>query len=260
MKTLYFICTLIFCWPLEKDQHELSFTTHLYSSTFSAWPEVTDTTLVELRKAGAFRVLVLRVTSDDNIYTIITTRQPSGPTIDQLAFAETLSALDSSCHRYQEHGAYQFVNDVNFKITTKSYDLACGAEQPDNESDENYLRRLMDYEDPYAIPGRELNQEIVKRYDIDGQGKLVERKNSSSQKVLTDRWFSVTRFDKLPKEKVRLLRNTIYAMKGYKFKAEDLRSYFSLKEWYKPAHENIAKMLSPSDRELISYLEKLENR
>ena len=261
MKPLYLACVLFFCWSVKNVQQEGTLTA---SSIKSFRPELPaadrDTVAVEQRNIGQIKVLVQRTMGEENIYIIITTMNQAGVKIEQLAFAETLSAVDSVCHRYQEHGEYQFMKDLSIKIVTKSYHLACGIEQPDNESDEQYLNRLMNYDDPFGIPGRELNQENEKRYDINEEGKIVERKNGSSNKVVKNRWLALTRFDKLPKAKLRMLRNTIYARKGYTFKTEDLRSFFSKKDWYEPKYDNIAKFLSSSDKELISYLENLENR
>ncbi len=261
MKPLYLACVLFFCWSVKNVQQ----VGPLMTSSFKSFrPELSaddlDTAVVERRNVRHFKVLVQRTMEEENIYIIITTMNQAGVKIEQLAFAETLSAVDSACHHYQEHGEYRFMKDLSIKIVTKSYDLACGIEQPDNESDEQYLNRLMNYDDPFGIPGRELNQENVKRYDINEEGKIVERKNGSSNKVVKNRWLALARFDKLPKAKLRMLRNTIYARKGYAFKTEDLRSFFSKKEWYEPKHDNIAKFLSSSDKELISYLENLENR
>ena len=261
MKPLYLTCVLVFCWPVKNVQQEGTLMASSFKSFRLEVPTADpDTVVVEQRNVGHFKVLVQRAIGEENIYIIITTMNQSGAKIEQLAFAETLSAVDSTCHRYQEHGEYQFMKGLSIKIVAKSYDLGCGIEQPDNESDEHYLKRLMNYDDPFSIPGRELNQENVKRYDINEAGRIIERKSSSSHKILKDRWFGLSRFDKLPKEKLRMLRNTIYARRGYAFRTEDLKAYFSKKEWYKPESDNIAKMLLSSDKELITYLEDLENR
>ncbi|MFL0075572.1 YARHG domain-containing protein [Tenacibaculum maritimum] len=36
------------------------------------------------------------------------------------------------------------------------------------------------------------------------------------------------------KEELRLIRNEIFARKGYVFKSEDLNTYYKTKSWYKP--------------------------
>ena len=261
MKPLYLAAVLFLCLSVKDVQQEGL----LVISSFKSFrPELhatnLDTAVLEQRNVRHFKVLVQRTMEEENIYIIITTMNQAGVKIEQLAFPETLSRVDSTCHRYQEHGEYRFMKDLGIKIITKSYDLSCGIEQPDNESDEQYLNRLMNYDDPFGIPGRELNQENVKRYDINTDGKIIESKNGSSNKVVKNRWLALTRFDKLPKEKLRMLRNTIYARRGYAFRTENLRSFFSKKEWYEPKYDNIAKFLSSSDKELIAYLENLENR
>lgn len=261
MKPLYLAAVLILCWSVKNVQREGRLVTSSFKS-FRAELHATnrDTAVLEQRNVRHFKVLVQRTMEEENIYIIITTMNQAGVKIEQLTFPETLSRVDSICHRYQEHGEYRFMKDLGIKIITKSYDLSCGIEQPDNESDEQYFNRLMNYDDPFGIPGRELNQENVKRYDINTDGKIIESKNGSSNKVVKNRWLALTRFDKLPKEKLRMLRNTIYARRGYAFRTENLRSFFLKKEWYEPKYDNIAKFLSSSDKELIAYLENLENR
>ena len=143
-------------------------------------------------------------------------------------------------------------------FTLKTTDLWCGLERNEEETDPQYLDRLISIEDPYEIPAREYYDVNVEHYDIDDAGKIML--GNVFHNVLNDRWLSLNRFDLLPKERLALLRNTIFAKKGYAFKTPELQSYFSKKPWYVPQHDNIVKFLSASDKKLITYLEKLENR
>lgn len=64
---------------------------------------------------------------------------------------------------------------------------------------------------------------------------------------------------KLSKTELRILRNTIYAKYGYKFKSQDLADYFSDCYWYKPVSDNVDDKLTLYDLrniEIISALEK----
>ena len=45
-------------------------------------------------------------------------------------------------------------------------------------------------------------------------------------------------FRKMKKSTLRIMRNEILAVHGYRFQSEDLQHYFSTKEWYQPAESN----------------------
>lgn len=47
-------------------------------------------------------------------------------------------------------------------------------------------------------------------------------------------------FRKMKRSTLRIMRNEILAVHGYRFQSEDLQHYFSTKEWYQPAESNSA--------------------
>ena len=59
-------------------------------------------------------------------------------------------------------------------------------------------------------------------------------------------------------DELRLLRNEIFARKGYKFNSEDLRKHFSSFEWYKPKYDNVDSILSDIDKKNIQTILVLE--
>jgi hypothetical protein len=217
-----------------------------------------DTTLVRKLVTSKFNVLIQRAEDGDDIYAVVTTMNSGGLKIDRKALVETMWRVDSNCHRHQEYGEYQFKTNQKFTFKVKSADIWCGLERKEDENDLQYMDRLASVEDPYEIPARELKQVNVERYDIDESGKI--KLAGADHEVIKDQWLAMNRFDLLPKEKLVLLRNTIFAKKGYIFKTPELQAYFSKKPWYLPTHDNIAKFLSASDRKMIDYLEKLERR
>lgn len=63
----------------------------------------------------------------------------------------------------------------------------------------------------------------------------------------------------LSKAQIRILRNTIYARHGRKFKSADLRDYFSGFSWYHGVHDEISpNSLSDIERHNIVLLQKYE--
>lgn len=63
----------------------------------------------------------------------------------------------------------------------------------------------------------------------------------------------------LSKSQLRILRNTIYARHGRKFKSADLRNYFNGFSWYSPRYDEIpAGSLSAVEKHNISLIQSYE--
>lgn len=63
----------------------------------------------------------------------------------------------------------------------------------------------------------------------------------------------------LSKQQLRILRNTIYARHGRKFKSDDLRNYFSSFDWYRPLYDEISPdALSEIEKHNIVLIRKYE--
>jgi hypothetical protein len=66
----------------------------------------------------------------------------------------------------------------------------------------------------------------------------------------------------LDSSELRIKRNEIFAQYGYKFKSEDLSTYFSSQKWYEPKHDNVDSFLTQLDKDNIKILlaEEAERR
>ena len=53
---------------------------------------------------------------------------------------------------------------------------------------------------------------------------------------------------------LQIKRNEIFAQYGYKFKSQELSTYFFLKEWYDPRYDNVYSFLTQLDKENIKIL------
>jgi hypothetical protein len=64
----------------------------------------------------------------------------------------------------------------------------------------------------------------------------------------------------LSKRDLRLIRNAIFASRGYIFVDADLKEYFSNKKWYKPTINNISEInLTDVDKANIKFIKGLES-
>ncbi|MCV9388438.1 YARHG domain-containing protein [Reichenbachiella ulvae] len=57
---------------------------------------------------------------------------------------------------------------------------------------------------------------------------------------------------------LRIIRNEIFARKGYRFKSDDLVKYFSGFDWYEPKYDNVDSLLSDLDKQNIQNIVELE--
>jgi len=62
------------------------------------------------------------------------------------------------------------------------------------------------------------------------------------------------------KEELALLRNEIYARKGYNFDNFSISDYFENQKWYKPVSSNEKIQLSEIEQKNIAFLKSLENK
>ena len=74
----------------------------------------------------------------------------------------------------------------------------------------------------------------------------------SSEKVFTEEELKGKTIEEL-----RILRNEIFAKKGYVFKDETLNDYFATKEWYKP-NENVQITLNNTEKKNIEIIKIVE--
>jgi hypothetical protein len=57
---------------------------------------------------------------------------------------------------------------------------------------------------------------------------------------------------------LRLLRNTIFAMHGYRFKSKDLQGYFTRLTWYNGTKDNVDNELTEKEQGIIEIIQKIE--
>lgn len=75
---------------------------------------------------------------------------------------------------------------------------------------------------------------------------------------LSQRYVTASDLSGLSKSELRILRNSIYARHGYKFKSADLLQYFSQYSWYVPAYSNVESSLSKIERSNVATIQSWE--
>ena len=70
-------------------------------------------------------------------------------------------------------------------------------------------------------------------------------------------------FSKFDNQRLRLIRNELYAYHGYSFNSQDLSDFFKEKKWYKPTQktiETISSELSEIERYNIGMIQEIETK
>lgn len=85
---------------------------------------------------------------------------------------------------------------------------------------------------------------------------LTYSENSNSSKEL----LAEKNLAKYSREELRILRNEIFAKKGYIFKSTDLREYFKQFDWYKPTSKDVNESLSLIEKSNVQIILKAESK
>ena len=83
---------------------------------------------------------------------------------------------------------------------------------------------------------------------------------ATEQKVVAGVPISKTDIAGLPKQTLRVLRNTVYARHGRIFDTADMRAYFNRQPWYEPRNDYRDTKLTATDRANIEIILAEENR
>ncbi|MFO7897054.1 MAG: YARHG domain-containing protein [Candidatus Cloacimonadales bacterium] len=99
---------------------------------------------------------------------------------------------------------------------------------------------------------------------INDSGYLFEfsKKEHSTEVRLfpeaSERLLSKTELLHLTKDELKIMRNEIFASKGYNFKTNRYKSYFTEQKWYEPQYENVGNELTEIEKENIKLIKQVE--
>ena len=234
---------------LEEEPKEEAATMELDSAEIEQ-----DEPFTSERIIGSLKVNIEVQEVPEYIFHIMSIYNAQGEKVDELRIIKFHNSSTGCDSRISSE--YSFTGDSQFQIISNNYKYDCGAEIDPSSgvSEEEFLR----IENPYDIVVRESESQETTFYTITEIGKIV--KGESTSILVSDKISSLERFDELPRERLRLLRNHIFAQYGYQFKSEDLANHFASKDWYSPRFDNVDKLLTENDKQIIAYLRDLEAR
>jgi len=123
-------------------------------------------------------------------------------------------------------------------------------------SDSRHFKGIID---EVRIYNRALSElEIKKLYHVgsnDDFGSLID-KLAQEPFLLSEKEPSFVQ--SLSSQRLRILRNTVFARHGYPFTNRQLKKFFDKRKWYNPESKKI--ILSETDKENIDFIEAIEKR
>ncbi len=84
--------------------------------------------------------------------------------------------------------------------------------------------------------------------------------DKKEQKIVDPTVLSISELQDKSIDQLRIIRNEIFARKGYIFNSQDLQDHFSTFDWYKPKYENVDSLLTDLDKKNIQTILELENK
>ena len=115
-----------------------------------------------------------------------------------------------------------------------------------------------------------VNKEIVASDNENANSKVISNNDEESDRVtdasgynniLSERKLSEEDLTDKTKSELEIMRNSIYARYGYKFKREDLLNHFSQYSWYNPTTSDmgtIYNMMNDNEKYNVDFIKKHE--
>ncbi len=206
----------------------------------------------EITIIGDYKIVVRKFEKDWKMVNISTVDR-RGAKKDEIEFIVTRGSADDCGFESQDH-SYRFSSESQLIIEKTETVETCGLQQEMEESDEEFMNRIID---PYDILGKNITRIYKTTYEVSGEGKFIEvmKADSAIQSLV-----GFESFSRFPKSRLKILRNTIFARNGYKFKSDDLNSFFRKQSWYKPEFDNVDDRLTDDDKKIINYIKLLESK
>lgn len=113
--------------------------------------------------------------------------------------------------------------------------------------------RLADF-----VPQRELKVVFVTVHRQDGEDAPADAAAQGRFPEASLRRLSEGDLARLPLADLRLMRNEIFARRGYVFRREDLRRHFAAQPWYRPRFDDVMTQLSAIERANLQAIQARE--
>jgi hypothetical protein len=104
---------------------------------------------------------------------------------------------------------------------------------------------------------QEFTYETWNPYYLDEDGSIVAGRKYPEISV---RQLDESSFSDYSKEELKIMRNEIFAVYGYIFKTEPLKSYYAAMPWYVAERDNVDDMLTDIEKANVAMIKEVEGR
>jgi len=106
-------------------------------------------------------------------------------------------------------------------------------------------------------PNVEQNSGQISTSQVNTNANISSSVNNVSY-LLSTRLLTEDDLRGMSKQQLRIMRNEIYARHGYIFKSQDLRDYFSAKDWYHPQYSDVSSLLNTIEKRNVTFIQRHE--
>jgi hypothetical protein len=103
----------------------------------------------------------------------------------------------------------------------------------------------------------EVTTDVINLYLLEEDGRLA---NGRTYTQVSTGYLDATSLTTYSKTDLKIMRNEIFAVYGYIFKTEPLKSHYGAMRWYKPEHENVENMLTDIEKANVQLIKEVESQ
>jgi len=102
----------------------------------------------------------------------------------------------------------------------------------------------------------EVTSETLNYFLIDEDGNITEGREYPQ---ISQQYLAEGDLEQYSKEELKIMRNEIFAVYGYIFKTEPMKSYYAAMRWYKPTNDNVDDFLTDIERGNVKLIKEVED-
>ncbi len=103
---------------------------------------------------------------------------------------------------------------------------------------------------------QEVTTEVINFYLLEEDGSLA---NGRKYPQVSERNLDASSLMGYSKAELKIMRNEIFAVYGYIFKTEPLKSHYGAMRWYKPQHDNVENLLTDIEKSNVQVIKQVED-
>lgn len=103
----------------------------------------------------------------------------------------------------------------------------------------------------------EVSIDVLQYYLLDEEGSLVSGRKYPQ---VSENYLDAGSLNRYSKEELKIMRNEIFAVYGYIFKTEPMKSHYGAMRWYKPQYANVEDRLTDIEKANVQLIKQIEDQ